>query len=255
MAPKKNKVVKARPKNYVIKAIRFPSTKLVDWITNATRKATGGNRNAFVSRAAERLAIAVLAGELPLKEHSLPKNHLPRAIDAESTLRTNVMIPPDLMPLIEEASRRLNHHVSPFLAWATLLEARRVLKKYPKVSKRPKAAGAKGKRGSRLTTMTVRFPLATIDLMDEWCESGEKKRSRSDFLEEAVYYVIQERMVDANVIDLLPEDHSLNGGKKMVSFRIGTSLRNDADAAGAVMNHSCTGFLVFASLVYLNDHQ
>ena len=255
MAAKKNKRTKTPvdEESYVIKAIRFPSLKLVRWIMKAAEKTTDGDRNEFIRSAAEKLSVVVLDHKLSPNEHFLPQSHLPRAVASEKTLRTNVMLPPDLIPWVEEASRRLNHHVSPFLAWATLLEAGEVLGKYPKVSRRRKAVGVTAKDGKKYTTMTVRFPVPTISRMDSWCHLHEEKYSRSQFLEDAIRYTVHDRIVGESVIDLLPEDHSLNGGKKMVSFRIRTNLRNDADSAGAVMNHSGTGFMVFAALTYLDS--
>lgn len=244
-------------KPYVLKAIRFPSLTLVDWVAEAAAIKVGEGRGAwgeFISRAALHLARLTLKGKLSPKQHFLPRHHIPRAVESEETLRTNVALPVDYLPFIEEAARRLNHHVSPFLSWASLVEAQRILDYYPDVSPRETVVGEVSSRdGEEYTTMAIRFPLRAIKRMDKVCVGYGV--SRSKFLREAVYYTIQKRIVKAGKIDLLPSSHSLNGGKKMVSFKLPTSLRNDADAAGAVMNHNSTGFLVFASLVFLDSEQ
>lgn len=246
---KKTKVIPAsagrwHKKPYVLKAIRFPSLALVKWVAKAATKIFGDDRGAwgnFISEASLKLARITLEGKLSPKKHFLPKYHIPRAVKSEETLRTNVALPVDYLPEIEEAARRLNHHVSPFLSWASLVEAKRILGRYPKVSKRQPV---------EYSTSAIRFPIKALDRMDAVCDGYGV--SRSKFLEEAVYHTIQRRIVRAKKIDLLDASHSLNDGKKMVSFKLPINLRNDADAAGAVMNHNSTGFLVFASLVFLD---
>jgi hypothetical protein len=228
---------------------------LVDWVAEAAADTFGDDRGAwgeFISEAALKLAETTLEGKLSPEEHFLPKYHIPRAVDAEETLRTNVALPVDYLPTIEEAARRLNHHVSPFLSWASLVEARRVLDYYPDVSRREPVVGEVNSRdGKEYTTRAVRFPLKVIRRMDKLCTDEEI--SRSEFLEEAVYYTIQKRIIDKSRLDVLPPSHSLNGGKKMVSFKLPTELQNDADAAGAVINHNSTGFLVYASILFLDS--
>lgn len=242
-------------KPYVLKAVRFPSLILVDWVAEAA--IIGDNKSAwgkFISLAAEKMARLTLDGKLSPKDHFLPQSHLPRAVESEETLRTNVALSRKSLPSIEEAARRLNHYVSPFLAWAALVEARSLLDYYPEVSERELVVGEVNRRdGEEYTTMAIRFPSKAVLRMDALClEAGA---SRSEFLEEALYYVVQKRIVEAGAVDLLPPSHSLNGGKKMVSFKLPTKLRNDADAAGAAMNHNSTGFLVLASLLFLNLHK
>jgi hypothetical protein len=119
------------------------------------------------------------------------------------------------------------------------------------MKKRVLARGEKNRKdGILYTTMVIRFPLDAVDRMDAFCEEHGCKRSK--FLEEAIYYTIQKRIVERKTFDLLPTEHSLNGGKKMVSFKLPTDLRNDADAAGATINHAATGFLVYSSLLFLD---
>jgi uncharacterized protein (DUF1778 family) len=222
-------------------------------LVNALHRVTGWNKSYLinvVATAPEILLEAPTREEVRLlKKVTKPLGAKVRTGTAVHGVRTNVAIRPEDIGTIEEAARRTNHHISPFLTWASLLKARDILGGDILVEEDFDEDVESQDEGERIT-ITSRLPLSAVDRMDEYC--SEQKWTRAEFVEEACSYLANAVGRQRITKNLLPGGHSLNGERKMVSVKVDASVKTEMTVNGACLNHTTTGFLVWAILAYLN---
>jgi uncharacterized protein (DUF1778 family) len=179
-------------------------------------------------------------------------------------VRTNVAIRPDEMEPIETAARCTNHHISPFLTWAALLKASLILSSddegdnevedtYEDDDDEEDVIEGEEDEDTRIT-VTCRLPLDAVERMDEFCSDQEPPWTRTEFVEEATSYLVGVVQKERLTKNLLSGTRSPNGERVMVSVKVDFDVKSKMTSAGASLNHTTTGFLIWAIIAYLNKH-
>jgi uncharacterized protein (DUF1778 family) len=238
-------------------------------VVTALHRVTGWDRQ-YLKRIVAKAPVVLV--DNPTKEEirvlekaALPLGAVFEIRTATQGVRTNVAVRPSEMESIEAAARSTNHHISPFLTWAALLKAGTVLfedepddeeddEEDDETGSEEDGGGESALEEDDDTriTITSRLPVHAVERMDEFCDDHEW--TRTEFVEEASAYFIAVVQKERLTSNLLPDTHSLNGERTMVSVKVDFDVKSKMTSSGASLNHTTTGFLVWAILAYLKHH-
>lgn len=179
-------------------------------------------------------------------------------------VRTNIALKSHEVEPIEEAARLTNHHVSPFLTWAALLKANNLLfeeteedddlEDVEEDDDVEQEDDLEEEDEDTRITIASRLPVYAVERLDEFCADQEPRWTRTEFVKEASAYFIDVVQKERLTKNLLGKKHSLNGERTMVSVKVDFDVKAQMTATGAALNHTTTGFLVWAILAYLKRH-
>jgi len=233
----------------VFKSVRFPTEKLSRWVDRVVQD-NETTRGAYIRWVSIDFAKDLLEGKLA-KEHYLPfEQYYPRVASIKvggGSIRTNIALRREETLYLEKAASRVNQRISPFLTWATIISALKQGYTYPKEK-------GLSKKERKSTAVAIRFPLDLLEVVDAYCLKN--KINRSEFARLAVSEMIEDVKLEAMADNLLSKDYTVRGveDSKMASFKVDPAFRVEVDKYAAVLNHTTTGFYVWASWAYLRNY-